>query len=76
MFHHIEKEIGIHNETERIRRQIKLEQEIQKELRKEIATLKSQLDESKQGLLAASRLTSQFEFSQKQVTSLKDEGKF
>lgn len=51
------------------------EKNIQEDLRKEIAYLKSQLDESKQGLQAAYRLTNQLENAQQQNNSLKDECK-
>lgn len=42
----------------------------------EIQTLKSQLQESRQGLNAASRLSEQLEKSKQQVTTLKDEGRY
>ncbi|CAH1959464.1 unnamed protein product [Acanthoscelides obtectus] len=68
-----DKEKDIHKETERIRRRINSEKQVQEELRKEIDCLKSQLDESKQGLLAASRLSDQLENTKKTVTLLKKE---
>ncbi|VEN40474.1 unnamed protein product [Callosobruchus maculatus] len=68
-----DKEKDIHKETERIRRRINIEKQVQEELKKEIECLKSQLDESKQGLLAASRLSDQLENTKKTVTVLKKE---
>ncbi|KAF5296375.1 hypothetical protein FQA39_LY12494 [Lamprigera yunnana] len=60
-------------ETERIRRQINQEKKIQEELRNDNNNLKAQLEESKQGLQAASRLTEQLEKSKRQSLNLKDE---
>lgn len=48
---------------------------MQDQLQKEINTLKAQLQESKQGLIAASRLSEQLERSKQQVSTMKDEGK-
>lgn len=73
-FFYIDKEIDILNETERIRRQIRQEKEVQNQLIAEITALKSQLEESKQGLQAASRLSEQLEKSKQQVLAMKDEG--
>ncbi|XP_018336097.2 thyroid receptor-interacting protein 11-like isoform X2 [Agrilus planipennis] len=67
-----EKEKDIYVETERIRRQIKAEKQIQDELKQEIANLKSQLEGSKQGLQAASRLNDQLETCKQQIASYKD----
>lgn len=53
-----------------------MEQKIQDDLKNDIQNLKMQLEESKQGLIAASRLSDQLEQSKKQVTTLKEEGKF
>lgn len=44
-------------------------------MKKEIQVLKQQLEESKQGLQAASRLSGQLEASKKLSNSLKEEGK-
>ncbi|GJQ77799.1 Gmap [Trypoxylus dichotomus] len=68
-----DKEKDIYHETERIRRQINTEKQKQEDLQKEIVNLKNQLDESKQGLLAASRLNNQVETSKQQVASMKEE---
>uniref|UniRef100_A0A1Y1MJS9 GRIP domain-containing protein n=2 Tax=Photinus pyralis TaxID=7054 RepID=A0A1Y1MJS9_PHOPY len=68
-----EKEKDVFNETERIRRQIVLEQRVQDALREENGNLRAQLDESKQGLQAAARLTDQLEKSKKHINALKEE---
>ncbi|XP_044764161.1 thyroid receptor-interacting protein 11-like isoform X2 [Coccinella septempunctata] len=68
-----DKEADVVRETERIRRQVKHEQQIQEDLRKEITTLENQIKESKQGLQAALRLTDQLEMSKNQVSTLKEE---
>ncbi|KAJ8926555.1 hypothetical protein NQ314_021072 [Rhamnusium bicolor] len=59
------KEKDVFKETERIRRQINTEKQVQEELKVEISSLKSQLEESKQGLQAAARLSDQLEHSKK-----------
>lgn len=69
-----DKENDVRQETERIRRQIKAEKQVQQELEQEIASLKSQLEESRQGLRAATRLGDQLEFTKKQNAALKEEG--
>lgn len=69
-----DKEKDVMKETERIRRQINTEKQVQEELKREITNLKSQLEESKQGLQAASRLSDQLDFSKKLVSTLKEEG--
>lgn len=74
-FNILDKEKEVHKETERLRRQINNEKKTQDELKKEIISLKSQLEESNQGLLAASRLSDQLEISRNGITALKDEGK-
>lgn len=71
----IDKEKDIFEETERIRRQVQAEKQIQVELQSEIDSLKRQLEESRQGLQAASRLGDQLEYSKLQISHLKDEGK-
>lgn len=48
---------------------------MQDELKKEIENLKNQLEESKIGLQAASRLSDQLEILKKQNSGLKDEGR-
>ncbi|KAL3276125.1 hypothetical protein HHI36_020843 [Cryptolaemus montrouzieri] len=68
-----DREADVVRETDRIRRQIKQEQKVQEDLRKEIVNLELQMKESKQGLHAASRLTDQLEMSKKQISSLKEE---
>ncbi|XP_066256497.1 thyroid receptor-interacting protein 11-like [Euwallacea similis] len=68
-----DKEKDVHKETERIRRQINAEKLVQDDLKKEIDSLKMQLDESKIGLQAASRLSDQLELIKKQNSGLKDE---
>lgn len=68
-----DRENDIKIETERIRRQIKAEQQIQADLKNEIVNLKQQLEESKQGLQAANRLSDQLELSKKNASSLKEE---
>lgn len=70
----LDRETDIYRETDRIRKQIAVERRIQDDLRTEVVQLKSQLDESKQGLLAASRLTDQLENAKQQVNGLKEEG--
>lgn len=70
-----EKENDVQQETERIRRQIKTEKQIQQELHQEISNLKSQLEETRQGLQAATRLGDQLEYTKKQNVALKEEGK-
>lgn len=70
-----DREKDIVQETERIRRQISVECQKQTELQDEINLLKSQLDESKQGLKAAARLTEQMEKSNSQVIEMKEDGK-
>ncbi|ENN80832.1 hypothetical protein YQE_02739, partial [Dendroctonus ponderosae] len=69
----IDKEKDVLKETERIRRQISTEKQVQNELRAEINSLKGQLEESKIGLQAASRLSDQLELLKKQNSGLKDE---
>lgn len=71
----LDREKDIVQETERIRRQISVERQKQTELQDEINLLKSHLEESKQGLKAASRLTEQMEKSNLQVVEMKEEGK-
>lgn len=68
-----DREKDVIKETERIRRQINTEKQVQEELKKEIENLKRQLDESRQGLQAASRLSDQLEMVKKQNSGLKDE---
>lgn len=70
-----DKEKDIYQETERIRRQVKAEKQVQIELQKEIDSLKLQLEKSRQGLQAASRLGDQLEYSKLQISGLKEEGK-
>lgn len=74
-FYFAEKENIVYQETERIRREITKEKSVQDELRKEIGSLNNQLQESKQGLQAAYRLTNQLESAQQQNCNLKDECK-
>lgn len=68
-----DKEKDVMKETERIRRHINTEKQIQEELRAEMSNLKSQLEERNQGLLAAARLSDQLESSKKIVSGLKEE---
>ncbi|XP_045463919.1 thyroid receptor-interacting protein 11-like [Harmonia axyridis] len=68
-----DKDADVMRETDRIRRQVKHEQTIQEDLRKEIANLENQMKESKQGLQAALRLTDQLEMSKVQITTLREE---
>ncbi|EEZ99827.1 thyroid receptor-interacting protein 11 [Tribolium castaneum] len=68
-----EKENDVEKETERIRRQIQAEKRVQDDLRGEISNLQSQLEESKQGLLAASRISDQLEQSKHLISNLKSE---
>lgn len=70
----VDKEKEVHKETERLRRQISTEKKIQDDLKNEILTLKSQLEERKQGLLAAARLSDQLENSKNNIAALKEEG--
>lgn len=70
-----DKEKDIYQETERIRRQVKAEKEVQIGLQREIDSLKLQLQESREGLQAASRLSDQLEYSKLQISGLKEEGK-
>lgn len=72
----VDKEKDVHLETERIRRQIVMEKQTQEELRKELDNLRGQLEESKVGLQAASRLSDQLELLKKTNTGLKDESMF
>lgn len=72
----VDKEKDVHTETERIRRQIVLEKQTQEELRRELDSLRGQLEESKVGLQAASRLSDQLELVKKSNTGLKDESMF
>lgn len=72
----VDKEKEVHNETERLRRQINSEKKVQDDLKNEILTLKSQLEESKQGLLAAARLSDQLANSKNNIAALKEEGMF
>ncbi|CAG9816273.1 unnamed protein product [Phaedon cochleariae] len=57
----------------RANQQIAVEKQIQEDLKREISSLKLQLEESNQGLQAASRLSDQLENSKKTVSTLKDE---
>ncbi|XP_063919740.1 thyroid receptor-interacting protein 11-like [Zophobas morio] len=68
-----DKEKDVQKETERIRRQINIEKKVQEELKNDIAGLQLQLEESKHGLLAASRLSDQLEQSKQLITTLKTE---
>lgn len=68
-----EKAKDVLKETERIRRQINTEKQVQETLRKEIGNLEEQLQESKMGLQAASRLSDQLEIVKKQNTALREE---
>lgn len=51
-----------------------MEKQLQQKLNEEIESLKLQLEESRQGLQAASRLGDQLEFAKKQNIALKEEG--
>jgi len=53
-----------------------LEKQTQEELRRELDSLRGQLEESKVGLQAASRLSDQLELVKKSNTGLKDESMF
>ncbi|KAF5295883.1 hypothetical protein FQR65_LT10371 [Abscondita terminalis] len=68
-----DKQKDVNLETERIRRQIAHEKNVQDDLRKEINSLRMQLEESKQGLQAAARLTDQLDKCKRQIVNLKDE---
>ncbi|CAH0546155.1 unnamed protein product [Brassicogethes aeneus] len=68
-----DKEKDVHQETERIRRQIAVEKSVQEELKREIHNIKQQLEESKQGLQAAARLSEQLELSKRLTVTLKEE---
>ncbi|RZC36983.1 thyroid receptor-interacting protein 11, partial [Asbolus verrucosus] len=68
-----DKDKDVQKETERIRRQINVEKRAQEDLKNEIASLHSQLEESKQGLQAASRLSDQLEQSKQSIVTLKGE---
>ncbi|XP_076262751.1 uncharacterized protein LOC143197870 isoform X2 [Rhynchophorus ferrugineus] len=68
-----DREKDIIKETDRIRRQINAEKQLQADLKKDIENLKTQLEDSKQGLQAASRLSDQLEITKKQNLGLKEE---
>ncbi|XP_026482037.1 thyroid receptor-interacting protein 11-like isoform X2 [Ctenocephalides felis] len=68
-----DKDQEIHQCTERIRNQLELERQEQTALRNEIQSLKTQLSEQQQGLMAAGRLASQLESSQTTVQNLRQE---
>lgn len=61
--------------THRIRGELNDEIENGKQLRAEINSLKTQLEESKAGLLAAARISDQLEISQVTNAALKEERK-
>lgn len=61
--------------THRIRAELHDEIENGKQLRAEINSLRTQLEESKAGLLAAARISDQLEISQVTNAALKEERK-
>lgn len=59
-----------------MQRELESERDKQQILHNEMQSLKNQLTESKNGLLAASRLSDQLELCQVANATLKDEGKW
>lgn len=70
-----DKDRDIELATQRLRRDLGVEAEKQAELASEIKSLKLQLQESKNGLLAAARISDQLENVQSTNVNLKDERK-
>lgn len=72
---HIDKDRDIQAITQRIRNELTDELSKRQHLHTEVDTLKSQLDESKAGLLAAARISDQLEISQVTASTIKEECK-
>ncbi|XP_055370910.1 thyroid receptor-interacting protein 11 isoform X2 [Condylostylus longicornis] len=68
-----EKQKDIDLATAKIRKELKYEKDVQNALKTEITSLKDQLAEANQGLLAASRISDQLEQSKEMVSRLKHE---
>ena len=62
--------------TQKLRRDLELEQAKQKKLEDDIASLNQQLADANQGLRAASRLSDQLESSQMAIAKLNEEGEY
>lgn len=71
----LDKEKDVEAQTHRLQRELESERDKQQMLHNEIQSLKNQLTESKNGLLAAARLSDQLELCQVANATLKDEGK-
>lgn len=71
-----DKDRDIELATQRLRRDLAIEVERQLELANEIKSLKLQLQESKNGLLAAARISDQLENVQLANVNLRDERKY
>lgn len=72
---HLDKDRDIEATTQRIRNELTEELSKRHQLHNELDTLKSQLDESKAGLLAAARISDQLEISQVTASTIKEECK-
>lgn len=72
----IDKQHDINEATYKLRKDIENGKEEEKHLREEIDTLLNQLSDAKQGLLAATRLSDQLEFSNQTISKLKTECKY
>lgn len=68
-----DKERDVESVTYRLRKDLEMEERKQADLRKEIQSLHDQLQESKNGLLAATRITDQLETCQVANSTLKAE---
>lgn len=73
---HLDKECDIEATTNRIRSELNEEYSKQQSLLNEIQHLKSQLEESKAGLLAAARISDQLEIAQVTNSAVKEECKY
>lgn len=72
-FFYLEKDKDVEEETHRIKRQLNDEINNHSALLKEIESLKCQLAESEDGLLAAARISDQLEIAQVTNATLKEE---
>lgn len=74
-FCYVDKERDIADCTHHMQRQLDAATAVQQQLRAEMASQQHQLAESKNGLLAAARITDQLESAQLANTNLRDERK-
>lgn len=72
----IDKENDIDLKTHTLHKELEAERNNQKKLHNDISQLQSQLQEAKNGLMAAARLSDQLELNQLTIDKLNNESKF